>query len=215
MIVEFSYDFTRENGWRWVPLRVRYDKTAEYRQNLKQYGNAYKVANENWKSIHNPVTEDMICKPQDPYGIAKYGAELMLKNLSEVHGTELVIAVPHNIIGPRQKYDDPYRNVASIMINLMLQGRQPIIYGDGSQVRCFSSIEDDVDCLYEFAVNPAAVGQILNIGPDEGPVTINQLAEVIADILDFDLEPIYMEGRPQEVQHATCSANKIREFFGY
>jgi hypothetical protein len=61
MIVEFSYDFTRENGWRWVPLRVRYDKTAEYRQNLKQYGNAYKVANENWKSIHNPVTEDMIC----------------------------------------------------------------------------------------------------------------------------------------------------------
>lgn len=61
MIVEFSYDFTRENGWRWVPLRVRYDKTAEYRQNLKQYGNSYKVANENWKSINNPITEDMIC----------------------------------------------------------------------------------------------------------------------------------------------------------
>jgi hypothetical protein len=61
MIVEFSYDFTRENGWRWVPLRVRHDKTAEYRQNLKQYGNSYKVANENWKSINNPVTEDMIC----------------------------------------------------------------------------------------------------------------------------------------------------------
>ena len=60
-IVEFSYDFTRENGWRWVPLRVRHDKTAEYRQNLKQYGNSYKVANENWKSINNPITEDMIC----------------------------------------------------------------------------------------------------------------------------------------------------------
>lgn len=162
-----------------------------------------------------PFTEDMLCKPQDPYGIAKYGAELMLKNLAEVHGVELVIAIPHNIIGPRQKYDDPYRNVAAIMINLMLQGRQPIIYGDGSQVRCFSAIEDDVDCLYEFAINSKAVGETFNIGPDEGSVTIVQLAEEIADLLGVRLDPIYMPGRPQEVKHATCSANKIREFFGY
>ena len=58
---------------------------------------------------------------------------------------EFVIAVPHNIIGPRQKYDDPYRNVASIMINLMLQNRQPIIYGDGKQD--VFHIDDDLYCL--------------------------------------------------------------------
>jgi hypothetical protein len=60
-IVEFSYDFTKEKGWRWSPLRVRNDKTAEYRKGENQYGNSYKTANENWKSIHNPVTEAMIC----------------------------------------------------------------------------------------------------------------------------------------------------------
>ena len=60
-IVEFSYDLDREEGWRWVPLRLRYDKTTEYRQGQHQYGNAYKTCNDNWKSIHNPVTEDMIC----------------------------------------------------------------------------------------------------------------------------------------------------------
>ena len=59
-IVEFSYDFSREEGWRWVPLRVRYDKTAELRQGNSQYGNAYYVANSNWQSIHNPITEEMI-----------------------------------------------------------------------------------------------------------------------------------------------------------
>jgi len=59
-IVEFSYDFTKEAGWRWVPLRVRYDKTAEMRQGMKNFGNAYHVANSNWKSIHNPITEEMI-----------------------------------------------------------------------------------------------------------------------------------------------------------
>lgn len=162
-----------------------------------------------------PFTETMLPLPQDPYGIAKYGAELMLRNMAEIHGIELVIAVPHNIVGPRQKYDDPFRNVASIMINLMLQGRQPIIYGDGMQVRCFSDIEDDVNCLMEFALNEKAVGQTFNIGPDEHPITINELAETIARLMQFDLKPTYMPGRPQEVKHATCSANKIREYFGY
>jgi hypothetical protein len=60
IIVEFSYDFNKEPGWRWVPLRVRHDKTGELRQGIKNYGNAYHVANSNWKSIHNPITEDMI-----------------------------------------------------------------------------------------------------------------------------------------------------------
>ena len=162
-----------------------------------------------------PFTEDMTCKPQDPYGIAKYGTELLLQNLAEIHGIELVIAIPHNIIGPRQKYDDPFRNVASIMINLMLQGRQPIIYADGSQTRCFSDISDDVDCLVEFAENPKAVGEIFNIGPDENPVTILELAQVVAKLLNFELNPVFMPGRPQEVKHANCSADKIRYFFGY
>jgi UDP-glucose 4-epimerase len=162
-----------------------------------------------------PFTENMVPKPQDPYGIAKYAAELILKNLSDVHGVELVIAVPHNIIGARQKYDDPYRNVASIMINLMLQGRQPIIYGDGSQERCFSSISDDIDCLVKLAFEDKAVGNIYNIGPDENPITILQLAEEIASILNFELDPVYYPGRPQEVKLAHCSANKIRKDFGY
>ena len=90
-----------------------------------------------------PFTENMLPKPQDPYGIGKVAGEDYLKNLCNVHNVEWVIAVPHNIIGPRQKYDDPYRNVASIMINLMLQKRQPIIYGNGKQKRCFSFIKDD------------------------------------------------------------------------
>ena len=59
-IIEFKYDLSKTGLWRWIPLRVRYDKTAEYRQGLKNYGNAYNVANDNWYSIHNPITKDMI-----------------------------------------------------------------------------------------------------------------------------------------------------------
>jgi hypothetical protein len=60
MIVEFKYDMTKQEGWKWVPLRVRYDKTAQLNRNEKQYGNSYLVANNNWQCIHNPVTKEMI-----------------------------------------------------------------------------------------------------------------------------------------------------------
>lgn len=162
-----------------------------------------------------PFREEMEPRPQDPYGIGKVASEQYLRNLCDVHGVEWVNAVPHNIIGPRQKYDDPYRNVASIMINLMLLGRQPIIYGDGTQKRCFSFIQDDIGVLEKLAFEPGISRETFNIGPDEEFVSINQLAETIADILNFKLEPIYMKGRPQEVYLANCSADKIRKRFSY
>ena len=65
MIVEFKYDMEREGAWKWVPLRVRYDKTAELRAGQKNYGNSYHVANSNWSSIHRPVTQDMLTTGKD------------------------------------------------------------------------------------------------------------------------------------------------------
>ncbi|MGW8729939.1 NAD-dependent epimerase/dehydratase family protein [Streptomyces sp. NPDC055808] len=90
-----------------------------------------------------PFTEDLTPTPVDPYGIAKHAAELTIRSLGQEHGVEFNIAVPHNVIGPGQRFDDPYRNVAAIMINRMLRGLPPVIYGDGSQRRCFSYISDD------------------------------------------------------------------------
>jgi UDP-glucose 4-epimerase len=162
-----------------------------------------------------PFTETQTPAPVDPYGIAKYAGELLVRNVSEIHGMEHVIAVPHNIIGPKQKYDDPYRNVASIMINRMLQGKQPIIYGDGEQSRSFSFVEDCVDPLLQMGSRPGLSGEIINIGPDEEVTTINELARTIADLLGFKLHAIYAADRPQEVRSATCSADKARKLLGY
>jgi UDP-glucose 4-epimerase len=160
-------------------------------------------------------TEDMTPKPQDPYGIAKYAAEQVIWNLSAVHGMEAVVLVPHNIVGSRQRYDDPFRNVAAIMINRMLKGQQPIIYGDGQQTRSFSFVGDVVNPIWLSATTPNAVGEVINVGPDDNIITISALAEKIAQLLNFDLKPIYMPGRPQEVKHASCSAKKARELLNY
>lgn len=61
MIVEFRYNTAAKEGWNWVPMRVRYDKTSELRSTGNNFGNVYNAANSNWYSIHHPITDEMIC----------------------------------------------------------------------------------------------------------------------------------------------------------
>ena len=162
-----------------------------------------------------PFSEDMDPDPRDPYAVSKVAAEKLTRVMAEAHGFDHVIVVPHNIYGPRQRYDDPYRNVVAIFTNRMLQGEQPIIYGDGGQKRCFSYVDDVIDPLAELAHRDCVVGEVINVGPDDEFVTINEVARTIADILDFDLNPTYVTGRPREVRLANCSAAKARELLEY
>jgi len=162
-----------------------------------------------------PFTEDMDPKPVDPYAISKVASEQVLINLCNLNNIEWVIAVPHNIIGPRQKYDDPFRNVVSIMINRMLQNKAPIIYGDGEQKRCFSYIDDCLSCLIPMLDQKNLNKQIINIGPDEEFVTINKISEICSNVTGNNLKPIYRKDRPREVKHASCSADKARKLLNY
>ena len=166
--------------------------------------------------IKVPFKEDDIPIPVDPYGIAKLASEKILINLSEVHGIEYNVAIPHNIIGPNQRYDDPFRNVASIMINLMLQNRRPIIYGDGEQKRSFSDVRDCITCIDALATDQKVKNQIVNIGPgDENYITVNNLFEIISNKLNFNQKPKYYPDRPNEVKHSSCSAEKAEQLLGY
>ena len=179
-------------------------KRIVYCSSMARYGNS-----------KTPYKEDQEVKPADPYGVSKVAAEQILKILANTHGFEYNIAVPHNIIGTKQKYDDAYRNVASIMINLILQKRRPIIYGSGNQKRCFSDIKDCIVPLEKLIVDPKIISEIINIGPDEEIVTINTLFQLISNKLKFNQKPIYHKARPNEVLNATCSSEKARKVLNY
>ncbi len=179
-------------------------KRFVYCSSMARYGNQ-----------KTPFTEDMIPKPVDPYGIAKVAGEDTLKNLSNVHGMEYNIAIPHNIVGPNQKYDDPFRNVMSIFINRNLQRKQSIIYGDGEQKRSFTYVNDAIFCLEKLGLEKNIKNEIFNIGPDEEETTINLLAEMIANEVGYNERPIYIKDRPQEVKIAICSASKARKILNY
>lgn len=161
-----------------------------------------------------PFHEGDVCMPCDPYGIAKVAAEDTLKILCKTHGVDYAILVPHNIIGTRQRYIDPFRNVASIMMNRCLLGLPPIIYGDGEQTRCFSPVADCIPSIIK-AVHGAADGEVVNIGPDAGEITIAELAGKIIALTGAEPYSLHRPDRPNEVKHAYCSSDKARRLLGY
>lgn len=187
--------------------------TAAVKNNAKRFVFLSSMAR--YGDLGTMFSEAMIPQPRDPYGIAKLASENLIRNICETHGVEWTIIVPHNIIGSRQKYDDPFRNVASIFANRMLQGKQPIIYGDGQQKRSFTFVADVVEPLYKASMMRETNGQIINVGPDQESCTIQTLAEMVARRLSFDLEPIYVADRPNEVKVALCSSEKARSLLGY
>jgi UDP-glucose 4-epimerase len=101
------------------------------------------------------------------------------------------------------------------MINRNLQGKPAIIYGNGLQTRCFSYVTDCVDCLERMSLDPSIVNEVINIGPDEGTITITELASLVANETGLNAAPIHMEDRPREVKHAMCSADKARKLLNY
>lgn len=163
-----------------------------------------------------PFTELTPPAPCDPYGYAKVAAEETLKNLCDFHGVKWAIAVPHNILGTRQKYDDPMRNVVSIFMNRMLQGKPAVVYGDGEQTRCFSPIGDVLPSLIKM-VHGEADGEIVNIGPDSATnlMTINELANRIGNFTGHNGKPDYYPERGCDAVHAHCSSDKARKILGF
>lgn len=188
-------------------------KRIIYMSSMSRYGVGQRV--DGYTPCEPPFVEHWHKpSPVDPYGVAKVAAEDVLKILCNSHGVAWSILVPHNIVGIRQKYDDPMRNVASIMMNRCLQGKPPIVYGDGLQTRCFSPVADCLPSIVK-AVNGEADGEVVNIGPDGGEITIWELAARIISLTGYAGVPIRMPDRPNEVKHAYCSSIKVRRILGY
>src|SRR5437773_1676181 len=89
-----------------------------------------------------PMTEDLVPKPEDPYGISKYAVELDLEAAHRLFGLNFIVFRPHNVYGERQNIADKYRNVIGIFMNQVLRGQPMTIFGDGLQTRALSHIDD-------------------------------------------------------------------------
>lgn len=159
-----------------------------------------------------PVSEDTPPRPEDPYGIAKHAVELDLRAAHEMFGIDFIVFRPHNVFGPRQNIGDRYRNVVGIFMNQILRGQPMTIFGDGTQTRAFSFVDDVAPIVAESVEIPAARNEVFNIGADE-PCSLNDLARDVADAMGAPPAVAYLPPR-QEVRHIHASHDKVRRVFG-
>src|SRR6202453_4351983 len=125
-----------------------------------------------------PMSEEAVPQPEDPYGIAKYAVELDLKEAHEMFGLNHVIFRPHNVYGENQNLGDRYRNVIGIFMNQIMQGQPMTIFGDGSQTRAFSYIDDVAPVIAASIARPQSYNQIFNVGADKA-YSVLELAQVV------------------------------------
>jgi UDP-glucose 4-epimerase len=160
-----------------------------------------------------PMSEDVVPEPEDPYGIAKYAVELDLRAAQRMFGLDFTVFRPHNVYGELQNLADPYRNVIGIFMNQLLSGRSLTVFGDGSQTRAFTHIDDVAPVIARSIDVPAAANEVFNVGADT-PYTVLELAHAVAGALDVAEPEIDFLPARKEVVHAFSDHAKLHRVFG-
>lgn len=158
-----------------------------------------------------PFKETDIPCPIDPYGVAKYAAEMDIRIAGEQHGLDYAIVRPFNVYGERQNIWDKYRNVLGIWIyNYLADVPKPIkIYGDGEQQRSFTYVQDIMKPLKRLGTEPQFSKEIINIG-NSISYTLNELAHIFQVVIGKRLEIEYLPAR-HEVKSAICAVDKYSD----
>lgn len=158
-----------------------------------------------------PMDEETTPHPEDPYGISKYAAELDLEAARSMFGLPYTIFRPHNVYGERQNIGDRYRNVIGIFMNQIMRGEPMTIFGDGSQTRAFTHVDDVAPIIAGCVDVPCAANEVFNIGADK-PYSVLALANLVAAAFGVTPDIRYLDGR-NEVAHAYSSHEKARTMF--
>lgn len=161
-----------------------------------------------------PKREDMNPEPESPYAITKYAGEKYCQIFTKLYGLETVCLRYFNIFGPLQDPNSQYSAVIPKFIQMIKEGKSPIIYGDGEASRDFTYITNVVNANLLACTAKDAVGEVFNIACGVS-VTINQLVKKLTDIFGNNTKPIYKDPRPGDVKNSYASIEKAEALLGY
>jgi nucleoside-diphosphate-sugar epimerase len=161
-----------------------------------------------------PKQEDMATSPLSPYALQKLVAEQYAQMFTRLYGFETVTTRYFNVFGPRQDPGSPYSGVISLFATALLEGRQPIIYGDGEQTRDFTYVANVVDGVLRACEAPNAAGHVVNVATG-GRISLNELVRVMNGIVGTRLEPIYKEERAGDVRDSQADITRAKTLLGY
>lgn len=158
--------------------------------------------------------ETQLPDPLSPYAVAKLVGEYYCQVFTRVYGLDTVSLRYFNVFGPRQDPTSQYSGVISKFITELLNGRAPIIFGDGEQSRDFTYVANVVDANLRAAESPQAAGSVINVGLHER-TTLNQLLAELQKIIGTELEPVYEAPRAGDIRHSLADIARARDLLGY
>ena len=162
-----------------------------------------------------PTPEDKALYRDNIYSMTKYHQEEMVLLIGKTYGIPAVAPRFFNVYGPRQSLSNPYAGVAAIWLSRLLNGKPPVVFEDGGQLRDFVSIHDVVDCLVLMLERPGADYLPVNVGSGE-TVTILDIARRLKGILGSDIDPQVTEaGRTFDIRHNTADIDRARTLLGF
>lgn len=162
-----------------------------------------------------PKQEEMTPNPISPYAVAKLASEYYMKSFFRCYGLETVCLRYFNIFGPRQDPTSPYSGVLAKFITSMLNGEQPTIFGDGSQSRDFTYIDNTVSANLLACKAPAsAVGQVFNVATGHR-IDLNETFRVLKKITGYNGDVKYAQERAGDVKHSLADISKAQQYLGY
>jgi dTDP-L-rhamnose 4-epimerase len=162
-----------------------------------------------------PTPEDKPLYRDNIYSMTKYHQEEMVLLIGKTYGIPAVAPRFFNVYGPRQSLSNPYAGVAAIWLSRLLNGKQPIVFEDGGQLRDFVSIHDVVDCLVLMLETPGADYLPVNVGSGT-VVTIREIAELLSRLVATSIAPqITQTGRKFDIRHNTADISVARSTLGF
>ncbi len=161
-----------------------------------------------------PEHEEMPPNPLSPYALQKYVGEKYCRLFYQLYGLETISLRYFNIFGPKQDPNSLYSAVIPKFIDALLQGRPPVIFGDGEQSRDFTYIENVVQANLLAMSAEHIHGEAINIACGKR-ISLNQLLNVLKEILGSKLSPLYQEPRKGDVRHSLADIRKGKEIIKY
>jgi len=165
-------------------------------------------------TVELPKVESMPPRPLSPYASGKLAAEELLRVYGNLHGMRTVSLRYFNVFGPRQVDDSPYTGVIAIFARAMLEGRRATIFGDGSQTRDMTYIDNVVAANVAAMQRDLEPGTVVNVGSGER-ITILDVYRAMAELLACDLEPVFAPARAGDVKDSLASIDRARDQLGY
>jgi UDP-glucose 4-epimerase len=161
-----------------------------------------------------PKAETNLPQVLSPYAAAKLAGELYLESFAATYGIETVRLRYFNVFGPRQDPNSPYSAVIPLFVAALLDGRTPTIYGDGTQSRDFTYVDNVVSANLKASVAPGVSGRVYNVACGSS-LSVNELLQKICKLLDKPFAPHYAPPRTGDVLHSWAAISAAQRELRY